>query len=921
MNSPPPRTAAQTEVKELAPIRRKAIGLLIIFLLALSIFAIHSLVERFEQLGNAKLDRKWMGANSTIGRVVHELQKERGLSSGYIASYGERFGPALLVQQKVTDSSELELLSLFSQNGIGETIIKSLDDEWMQLHSLRGRVQKQELSRDYTTDQYTELIKRLFDLQLSAFHSPVESSILRKQIALVAFSQAKEAAGQERALLSAILSDGKLSNSRIEMLNKLWATKQDRLTNFLRLADEDARDRYESIVVLPNNNELERIRLKVKTAVLWQETHGGGAEAGSFFVSLPTPEQWFNQSTEAIDGMKQLEDQLNAALLNSAERVETHAWQELVISGSLVVLAIIFIGTLIRKIQQGHRIAEHQINLAETVFNNSVEAIMVTDAEQRIVAVNSAFLKISGYDHAEVIGQHPRILNSGRHDASFFERMWRELNDQGSWQGEVWNRRKNGEVFPALLSIAVVRTPSGEIENYTSMIFDLSEQKTVESLLTQLRTFDGLTTLPNRESWLSSLDQQLANAKRNAGQFSVLLVDLDRFKSINESLGFSVGDQVLIEAAERIKTTLRKYDVVARLGGNRFSILLSEISDPKAVGNICEKLLTSFATPFELNGLNVHISISIGAALYPNDGDDTKTLMMAAESALFSAKADGRSQYKFYASEMNELGGQLFKLERMLRLALERNEFSVVYQPQVSAITGKLVGVEALLRWFNPELGNVSPVQFIPIAEETGLIIEIGEWIMRSACKQSRQWQVELGVEIPVAVNLSARQFRRADLLASIQLILDETGLPSRLLELEITEGSLIVDPVGATDLMRGLNILGIKTALDDFGTGYSSLSYLKTFPLNRLKIDRAFVRDLPQDESDCAISNTIISLGHNLNMEVLAEGIETEAQRDFLAKAGCHVFQGYLFGKPVSAEVINQRLRIGDLVAGHTAG
>jgi EAL domain-containing protein (putative c-di-GMP-specific phosphodiesterase class I) len=289
--------------------------------------------------------------------------------------------------------------------------------------------------------------------------------------------------------------------------------------------------------------------------------------------------------------------------------------------------------------------------------------------------------------------------------------------------------------------------------------------------------------------------------------------------------------------------------------------------------------------------------------------------MMAAESALYSAKADGRNLYKYYAHEMNEMGNQLFKLERMLRLALERNEFSVAYQPQINAASGQLVGVEALLRWHNPELGNVSPVQFIPVAEETGLIVPIGDWIMRVACRQARAWQTDLGVDIPVAVNLSARQFRRNDLLASVQQVLDETALPSRLLELEITEGLLMSDPIGAIDIMRGLHCLGIKTALDDFGTGYSSLAYLKTFPLNRLKIDRAFVRDLPDNQSDCAISNTIIALGINLHMEVLAEGVETEAQRDFLTASGCQVFQGYLFGKPMPGEELTRRLQSGEYV------
>ena len=900
----------------LAPIRRNATWLLVVFLLALSFFAIHSLVERYDQLRNASLDRKWLGASGSISRLIHELQRERGLSSGVIASRGERFGDMLVAQQKLTDASLGELQSIVRQHVTDQAIHGGVAAVADRLQGLRQRVSNREISRDYTVDRYTELVDALFDMQLSTFGNAVKSSLFRKQMAFVAFSQAKETAGKERALLSAILSDHNFSAGRMLILNNLRATEQARLVNFTRLAEPDAERQYREILQQPDIKEAERIRQKVKAAALWEESHGKGSASTLLAVALPSPEAWFQVASVKIDAMKVLEDSLNEAVGISAEQEENRAWQELLLSALLVLLAFVLAGILVRQIQAGRRVAERQLNLAEAVFANSVESILVTDAEQRIIEVNPAFLRISGYSREEIIGQHPRILKSGRHDAAFYQQMWKELALSGSWEGEVWNRRKSGEIYPALLSIAVVKGPDGQVTNYTGMIFDLSQQKTVEALLDQLRTFDGLTALPNRESWLSALDQQLANAKRNNGRFSILQLDLDRFKLINDSLGYSVGDQVLIEAAERIKITLRKYDVVARLGGNRFSVLLNEIADPQTIGSICEKLLTAFGRPFELGGLNVHVSISIGASIYPTDGQDSKTLMIAAESALYSAKADGRNLYKYYSREMNELGSQLFKLERMLRLALERNEFSVVYQPQVDAGNGRLVGVEALLRWHNPELGQVSPVQFIPVAEETGLIVPIGEWVMRMACAQARKWQTELGVDIPVAVNLSARQFRRNDLLASVQLVLDETGLPSRLLELEITEGLLMVDPIGAIDIIRGLNFLGVKTALDDFGTGYSSLAYLKAFPLNRLKIDRAFVRDLPHNESDCAISNTVITLGLNLNMEVLAEGVETEAQRDFLAQSGCQVFQGYLFGKPMSGDDLTQGLRSGKFVA-----
>lgn len=888
---------------------------MVIFLVAMSFFALQSLRERVDRLGNASLGRHWAGTSGAVGLLIHELQRERGLSSGYIASGGKHFGEALAAQRFQTDASVDSLRPIIGTLQIDHTVRRQFESRIADIPRIREGVSSLKMSRDFSVDQYTGIINALFDLQLSSFGNGIESSIFRQQMAFVSFAQAKEMAGQERALLSAMLADNNFSAGRMAALTNIRASEEARLANFIRLAEPETREIYQGILKEPYIKDAERIRQKVQAAGLREAAHGKANAETSYAITLPRPEAWFALASARIDAMKLLEDSLSKTVNASARKVEEQARQELMISALLAVFSALLAGILIRQIQRGRRMAEHQLNLAEAVFSNSVESILVTDAALQIIEINPAFSRICGYSREEIIGQHPRILKSGRHGSEFYERIWQQIATEGTWKGEIWNRRKNGEIFPALLSIAAVKEANGHISNYTGMIFDLSQHKTVEALIDQLRTFDGLTSLPNRESWLSALEQMVANAQRNGSHFSVLEIDLDRFKVINDSLGYSVGDQVLIEAAERIKTTLRKYDIVARPGANRFSVLLPEIRDPRDIGSICEKLITVFSRPFDLAGINAHITASIGAAIFPTDGVDSKTMMMAAESALYSAKADGRNLYKYYSREMNEMGTQLFRLERMLRAALDNQEFSVVYQPQIHATSGALVGVEALLRWKNQELGNVSPVQFIPIAEETGLIVAIGEWIMRVACHQSKAWQRELGFEIPVAVNLSARQFRRNDLLAAVQIILDETRLPSHLLELEITEGLLMTDPVGAIDIIRGLNCLGIKTALDDFGTGYSSLAYLKTFPLNRLKIDRAFVRDLPDNQSDCAISNTVIALGLNLNMEVLAEGVETEAQRDFLAKSGCQIFQGYLFGKPMSGAELTQQISEGKLL------
>jgi len=888
--------------------RRHVAWVLVAFLLALAFLAVHNLAERNASLESARQFRQWASAGEGISLLVHELQRERGMSSGYIASNGKSFYTALNDQYQRTDSAITALTPLLHKLALPDSLHAKISEAMASLPTLRGQIQAMKFSREYVVDSYTQLIESLFDLQLASFGSSAESSLMRQQMAFIAFVQGKEKSGLERALISAMLADGNFSAGRIALWQSIGAVEAARLSTFRQLADPESAKLLANIENTPNKQQINRIRQQVQALGLLADNDGQVASQ-----NLPPVERWFALSSSRIDAMKTLEDSLSRKILDSAATYESSARQSLFLNSSLAVLACTLAVLLGLQIRRSRQVTDWHLNLAESVIANSVEAIMVTDTASRIIDVNPAFEKITGYSRAEALGETPRILRSGRHDGSFYEAIWTRLANEGTWQGDIWNRRKDGEIFPGLLSIAAVRDQSGKVVNYTGMLYDLSQHQRVAKLIDELRTFDGLTGLPNREAWLSAISQAVANAQRNASHIGVVEFDLDRFKLLNDSLGHGVGDQVLIEVAERIKGTLRRHDIVARASGNRFSILLTEIAAPQDIGSICEKLMSIMSRPFGLGGTSTHLTASMGAAIYPQDGDSAKTLMMAAESALYSAKAEGRALYKFYAREMNELGTQLFRIERMLRQALALNEFSLVYQPQIAADNGRLIGVEVLLRWQNPELGNISPVQFIPIAEETGLIVPIGEWVMRTACAQAKAWHTEFGAELPVAVNLSARQFGRNDLLASVWQILEETGLPPRLLELEITEGLLIADPAAAADLIRGLHFADIKTALDDFGTGYSSLAYLKTFPLNRLKIDRTFVRDLPHNASDRAIANTIITLGHQLSMEVLAEGVETEAQAQFLRDSGCHAFQGYLFAKPMPAEALTAAIRRGE--------
>jgi diguanylate cyclase (GGDEF)-like protein/PAS domain S-box-containing protein len=831
------------------------------------------------------------------------------MSSGLIASHGEQFAAALPAQHALTDralaqvrenSRNLPPRARAQMAGL-ETIL----DDLAQLPRLRAAISELRISRDAAVDRYNELVAQLFNHLLATISAGRAGWIYRQQMAFVFFLQAKEMAGQERALLTAMLSANDFSAARMSAFHRIKAVELARQEKFLQLADAEQRAGYRKILAQPYVAEAERIRrLVIAVGASTEKPEKFGYSAA----------QWFELASRKIDALGQFENSLSARLLHSAQALEEQAHAELRVNALAVAVSFLLAAVLLWQVWRGKDFAEKNLHLAAEVFGNSVESIVIADADSNIVEVNQAFTRITGYQREEALGQNPRLFKSGRHDQRFYEAMWASILKEGSWEGEVWNRRKDGEIYPALLSIVAVRGSKGETTHYIAMIVDLSKHKETEALLEQLRTFDPLTGLPNRDAWHSAVDQALVSARRNSGGFALLDIGLDRFKVINESLGHATGDQVLVAAAEKIKQTLRRHDVAVRGGGDRFAILLPDMTDPRDIGTFCERLLATFTQPVVLESGPLHVSLSIGAVLYPGDGEDTRNLLRNAETALYRAKDEGRSCYKFYSAEMNAASAQLLALEQMMGAALERGEFQVVYQPQVRAADGRMVGVEALLRWRNPDLGMVSPVQFIPIAEATGLIVPIGEWVLREACQQSRRWREQYGIDLPVAVNLSARQFRSENLLAAVQHALNDAILLPSLLELEITEGLLMHDPAGAATILGELRHMGVKVALDDFGTGYSSLAYLKNFSLDRLKLDRAFVKDLPHDESDKAIARAVIALGHNLGMEVLAEGVETQEQADFLAAAGCDVFQGYFYGRPLNAGQFQEDIRAGKL-------
>ncbi|OQY16149.1 MAG: hypothetical protein B6I36_10865, partial [Desulfobacteraceae bacterium 4572_35.1] len=551
--------------------------------------------------------------------------------------------------------------------------------------------------------------------------------------------------------------------------------------------------------------------------------------------------------------------------------------------------------------RQSHNV--QQLELAATVFANSSEGIVVTDADEKILSINRAFSEITGYSADEVIGNTPRLLKSERHERDFYQAMWRTIDETGRWQGEIWNRRKNGQVYPEQLSITAVYAASGEVNNYIAIFSDISQVKESEQLLEHLQWHDPLTDLPNRRMFGDLLAQAIGVTKRTGQALALLCLDLDHFKDINESFGFVVGDNLLVQMAKRLRGRVRSSDIVARLGGDEFIVLLNDMEDVDAVTTFAANLLELAVQPFSLDdGRQVQLSTSIGIAMFPDHGDTALELLQKVDSAVYLSKQRGRDQFAYYSEEMTVKAIERIGLSNHLRQALENGELQVYYQPQVDIRSGSIVGAEALMRWNCPQLGMVPPDRFIPLAEELGCIIPMGEWILRTVCMQGRAWLDAGNPPLTLAVNLSVVQFYQDDIVQNIADILVETGFPTKMLELEVTESLLMHKEQQTIARLQELHQLGIALAMDDFGTGYSSLAYLKYFPLNVLKIDKSFVDDLPHGSADCKMVSAIVQMGQGLGLKLLAEGVENQEQLDYLQTIGCDSYQGYHCSKPLPA-------------------
>lgn len=577
-----------------------------------------------------------------------------------------------------------------------------------------------------------------------------------------------------------------------------------------------------------------------------------------------------------------------------------------------VTLSALFIFLLCARCVRAHRIQQplkenrERLRQAAAVFDCTREGVLVTDTRGRIVHVNRAFIEITGYQVEDVMGRQPSLFKSGRHSPAFYEQMFRTLNQDGEWSGEIWNRRKSGEIYPQWQTIRVIHDDQGQISHYVAVFSDISAIKHSERELAHLAHHDPLTDLPNRLLFTDRAEQALASAQIHKRGCALLLLDLDHFKIINDSLGHNVGDQLLKAVGERLQGLFGPGVTLARLGGDEFAVLAESCPQVVQAAALAQRIIDSLKQPFMFDGHQLFISASIGISLFPSDALSAEQLLRNADSALFKAKSTGREGYALYTEELTAHAQNRIEIGNELRRALDQQELRVYYQPVHDLQTSKMMGVEALVRWQHPQRGLVPPAEFIPIAERTGLIAEIDAWVMDQACRQMCQWLAE-GRDLSfLAVNISSRLFARHELYEQVAKVLHDTGLDPSKLELEVTESAVMDDPEVALEQMHRLRELGLSLAIDDFGTGYSSLLRLKRLPVQKLKIDQGFVAGLPWDEDDAAIVRVVIALAQSMGMLVHAEGIEQKEQAQFLLDHQCDMGQGYWFARPMLAAEID---------------
>ncbi|WP_144511374.1 bifunctional diguanylate cyclase/phosphodiesterase [Bacillus sp. FJAT-22090] len=552
--------------------------------------------------------------------------------------------------------------------------------------------------------------------------------------------------------------------------------------------------------------------------------------------------------------------------------------------------------------------------LIQEIFNSTVEGIMITDREMKILLVNAAFETVTGYSLNEVKGKTPSILQSGKQSPLFYKKMWNEIKTNGVWRGEIWNKRKSGELYPEWLSIESIANSDGEITHYFGIFSDISRKKIVEKEIEELTSTDHLTNLMNRNSYNKLLDDLIQVSTLSSSKHAILFIDLDRFKQINETLGTEIGDLILTEVANRIQPIVKSQDLFARYGGDEFLLTRSNIGHQKEAALFAKEVLKLLNKPFYIKENEIYITSSIGISFYPQDGEEVEKLIHKADKAMYFAKQNGRNQYAFYFEDLKKDAKRILLLEAELRKAIQKKEFDIHYQPKISLDTQQVIGVEALVRWRNDQLGFVSPAEFIPYAEDTGLIIPLSEVIIEKVCLDIIEWRIQNVYHLPVSVNIAALHFQQDDFIERINSIIMQHNCSPQQLELELTERTVMKDAEDVVNKLIKLKSMGFKISIDDFGTGYSSLSYLNRFPLNYLKIDSSFIQQIASLQDKQAIVDSIILMAHRLHIKVVAEGVETKDQLKLLTEMGCDIIQGYYFSKPIPSLELLDFLELWDI-------